>query len=315
MAGSVTLQVMLNAAESPGRCPLCHGESFKTAFLELHTCDVCALVISPAIWRVNVNEEMEREWFEGQFGADASFWVRTFEALNNRRTIRRIQAFKTRGRLLEIGPGTGSFLAAARKSGYAIRGCDLSRTVAASLSTRGIDVHCGVLRDLRKDEPFDVIVMNHVVEHVSDPVGFLREASELLADDGIIHLAVPNIACVEASLSGWISYQPYHLVYFTPHTLKYAVHRAGLVPCEMSTHESFSGWFLALVRSALRNGTLTASRVGRSSSSSAKDRSALVEHCYRLAMVGSGVVTWPLRWLQAVSGRGDEIICIVRKAK
>lgn len=39
---------------------------------------------------------------------------------------------------------------------------------------------------------------------------------------------------------------------------------------------------------------------------------SLVEHPYRLAMVAAGAVTWPLRRLQGVLGRGDELLMVAR---
>jgi hypothetical protein len=43
-------------------------------------------------------------------------------------------------------------------------------------------------------------------------------------------------------------------------------------------------------------------------------RAALVEHVYRLAMVATGLVLFPLRWFQATLGYGDELVCLARKA-
>ena len=39
---------------------------------------------------------------------------------------------------------------------------------------------------------------------------------------------------------------------------------------------------------------------------------SLVEDPYRLAMVTAGAVTWPLRRLQGVLGRGDELVMVAR---
>jgi len=39
---------------------------------------------------------------------------------------------------------------------------------------------------------------------------------------------------------------------------------------------------------------------------------ALVEHPCRLAMVGAGAVTWPVRRVQGALGRGDELMMVAR---
>jgi hypothetical protein len=126
---------------------------------------------------------------------------------------------------------------------------------------------------------------------------------------------VPNVACWEARLRGWASYEPYHLTYFTPATLKHAVTSSGLRLEQLFTRESFSGWVLAGLRSGLgvnRNGSIQPN-VWSERASTGRARSALVEHAYRLAMVCAGSLLWPLRVWQGSIGRGDEIICIARR--
>lgn len=108
-------------------------------------------------------------------------------------------------------------------------GCDLSAPICQRVSqTYGIAMHDGSLTSLVGENRFDVIVMNHVLEHVNQPIEFLREVHRLLAPGGVAHIAVPNVACWEAGLAGWTSYEPYHLVYFDPRTLERTVSAGGL---------------------------------------------------------------------------------------
>jgi 2-polyprenyl-3-methyl-5-hydroxy-6-metoxy-1,4-benzoquinol methylase len=277
------------------------------------------LVLSPAIWETQVNERMEEEWFgEGYGERKSSFWVEWFEAWNNRGTLSRLALLPHAGRkLLEIGVGSGSFLNAARKRGYDVLGCDLSAPICRRVEQDfGVPMHCGPLNSLNGRGRFDVVVMNHVLEHVQRPVEFLQDVLRLLAPGGVVHIAVPNIACWEARLSGWTSYEPYHLTYFDRQTLARAVESAGFSLDTVITKDSFSGWFLALLRTVLgvnrEHGAITRP-AAVSTSSRAGHRSSLVEHGYRLAMVFWGGGLWPLRWLQGKLGHGDEAICIASK--
>jgi 2-polyprenyl-3-methyl-5-hydroxy-6-metoxy-1,4-benzoquinol methylase len=276
------------------------------------------MVLSPAIWRPLVNEAMEEDWF-GEPSQDAlSFWVNHFEAWNNKRTLTRLAEASSPGhRLLEIGVGSGSFLTAARQTGYEVMGCDLSASICQRVRhTYHIPMHGGHLTALAGESRFDVVVMNHVLEHVDQPIELLRDVHRLLSPRGIVHIAVPNIGCWEAWLPGWTSYEPYHLAYFTPQTLKRVVFASGLAIEHLATHESFSGWFLAVLRSALRvnqaGGAVTRPPITSARYAKAS-RPKLLEHAYRLAMVCSGAALWPLRMAQEQLGRGDEAICIARK--
>ena len=121
--------------------------------------------------------------------------------MNNRRTLKRLfyAGNTARGRLLEVGVGSGSLLTAARTQGYSSSGCDLSAAACRRIGrTAGISVYCGPLQSFPGDDLFDVIVMNHLLEHVADPVALLNAARRRLRSGGLLHLAVPNVGSWEA---------------------------------------------------------------------------------------------------------------------
>lgn len=299
------------------QCSICQCSEFRAYKFGLERCNGCGLVVSPAISNVQVNEWNE-EWFGDGYNK-SSFWVRRFENWNNRRTLKRLgRSFLSGKRLLEIGLGSGSFLKAASDAGAEVLGCDLSPAICLhAQKTYGVTVHCGPLSTLQEANEFQVVVMNHVLEHVQDPVGFLREVHRRLAPGGIVHIAVPNLSCLEAILSGWTSYEPYHLAYFEPRTLTRTVTQAGLAVERLQTLDSFSGWFLAILRTLLGVNRQPGAIVTRSANDNGRQpwsqRKPWVEHTYRLSMVITGVVIWPLRWVQSLLGVGDELICLAYK--
>ena len=301
------------------RCPICMCTDFTPREMGLWACNQCSIVFSPSIWQPQANEILEDEWFGENYRPVTSSWVRTFESLNNRRTLARLSRAKAPGnRLLEVGVGSGSFLQAAQNNGLNVVGCDLSKAIVSRVNQEfGIEMQCASLSDIPGEGRFDIIVMNHVLEHVSDPVGFLRDAFRLLSPGGIIHLSVPNQASWEAKLPGWTSYEPYHLLYFNPIALRHVVTEASFSIEKEMTYEPFAGWFLAVLRTLLginRNGQILDSSNSKYRSKNTH-RPSLIEHAYRVAMVLSGIGLWPLRYLQARYGHGEEAICIARKDK
>ncbi len=298
-------------------CPICAGSTFHSYKLGLVQCSFCDVVLSPSVWQQGANKAMEEKFFGEDYISASSVWVELFESWNNKKTLARVARSHSPGhRLLEIGVGSGSFLNAARTSGYEVMGCDLSGPICRQVRHKyGITTHNVPVTTLMGRKNFDVIVMNHVLEHTNEPIELLRGVEQLLTPDGLLHIVVPNIACWEATLSGWVSYEPYHLTYFTPQTLKKTISATGLEMISFFTYDSFSGWFLALLRTALRvnraGGTVTLLR--NSLIKHVKHRSSILEHAYRIAMVLFGGAIWPLRWLQSKLGYGDEMVCIARK--
>jgi len=155
-----------------------------------------------------------------------------------------------------------------------------------------------------------------VLEHVQRPVDFLKVVERLLVPGGIIHIAVPNVKCWESALRGWASYEPYHLTYFDLETLTRAVEMAGFSCESVRTYDSFSGWFLAALRTVMDVNKVHGAVIrpaGVATRTASGRRNMVVEHAYRLAMLTVGGVITPFRRLQGKLGYGDELVCIARK--
>jgi SAM-dependent methyltransferase len=229
---------------------------------------------------------------------------------------------------LEVGVGGGQFLVSAKKAGFTVEGCDISKGICEHMqNTYGIHMFMGELGSVPQTG-YDVIVMNHVLEHVEKPLSMLRDAYERLRTGGLLHIAVPNVACLEARFASWNSYERYHLCYFTPKTLEKLVLKAGFEVVFRTTHESFSAWFLVLLRGLLMKrkpqpytgywqaGPHRSEKEGircEVAEVLAKSRGHWLENTYRIITLTFGMLIWPIRKAQGAYEKGDELITIARK--
>jgi SAM-dependent methyltransferase len=136
------------------------------------------------------------------------------------------------GRLLEIGCGTGDFLAEAQAAGFDVAGVEVSADAVRAARARVGEsaVHLGELPDVAPGlGTFDVCVLWDVLEHARNPLDLLREARALLRPDGVLALATPSLDSWSARLLGerWMEIKPEHLFYFDGRTLQGALFRAG----------------------------------------------------------------------------------------
>ncbi|MEM2916596.1 MAG: class I SAM-dependent methyltransferase [Candidatus Woesearchaeota archaeon] len=136
------------------------------------------------------------------------------------------------GKILDVGCGNGSFLYKMRAAGMDAYGVELSAEGAKEAQRLGLDVKCGTLEQQKyPSKYFDVITLNHVLEHVADPVKTLQELGRILKQNGTLIIAVPNSRSLARFLFGryWASLDvPRHLTTHNVKTMCIAARKAGL---------------------------------------------------------------------------------------
>ncbi len=197
----------------------------------IHACTDCGVRM---VWPIPGPEELARVYTAAYFqrGDKYSEAAKKAARENDRRKLGWIQARQPRGKLLDVGCATGSFLAAAREAGYEISGVEPAESAAATASERlGIAVHSGDLASASLPAGwFDVATLWDVIEHVTDPSAVIGEAARILAPGGILVVSTGDIASPWARLTGFrwpLLTPPQHLFYFTPSSLRCLVERHG----------------------------------------------------------------------------------------
>ena len=94
-------------------------------------------------------------------------------------------------RLLDVGCGTGAILESFSRR-YQAFGTDMAPQAIDFCRERGLTrLYCGTLETYPPSEPFDLLTMLDMLEHVEDDGGLLRAARRLLRAEGHILIAVP----------------------------------------------------------------------------------------------------------------------------
>lgn len=149
--------------------------------------------------------------------------------------------------LLDVGCGNGQFLVKMRELGWEVMGVEPdAEAVGIAREKFGIEVFQGPLKEARlPDNSFDAITMNHVIEHVPDPIGLLRECRRVLKPGGRLVVITPNIKslgrCVFSEYwRGWEV--PRHLFLFSPGALRVCAERARLIVQELRSTAKGARW-------------------------------------------------------------------------
>lgn len=141
-------------------------------------------------------------------------------------------------RLLDVGCNEGRNLGLFAQSGFRAEGVEPNQVAWDVARRLGLVVHLGDLDDLPVEDPFDVIVMSNVLEHVQDPSKALSQAWARLRPGGEIWISCPNAQSWLRHRFGaaWINWHPpFHLVHFTEDALVSLLAREGFVVTDRQT--------------------------------------------------------------------------------
>lgn len=142
-------------------------------------------------------------------------------------------------RVLDVGCGNGDFLERMRFLDWDAVGLETDPVSRQLARNKGIEVlDTGLLELERQATPFDVITMSHVVEHLPDPLAYLKKCRELLGEQGQLVILTPNVLSLSHKKyrEFWVDLDPpRHLYHFSPSNLSAMVQTAGFRIDEVRT--------------------------------------------------------------------------------
>jgi len=150
--------------------------------------------------------------------------------LGRRRFLRYVPR-EGKGRLLDFGCGSGSYVARMMAAGWEAEGLDLSSNAVAVGREAGLTIHEGTLPGAEfPDGHYDAITMWHSLEHVPSPKATLKAIHDLLRPGGLLLVACPRFDSLAANWfkSNWGGLRlPGHLTHFSRGSLKRHLQAAG----------------------------------------------------------------------------------------
>jgi len=154
-------------------------------------------------------------------------------------------------RVLDIGCDTGAFLSsAARQFGVIPVGIDVAARPVGVARDSGIEAYQASVEDAPSPlRDYPLITAIDLIEHVTDPLTFLRAIRERLMPGGVSYIETPNIGSAVYRFGGLLCrltrghpgavferlFPPQHIQYFTKHSLAGLVRQSGLELLSLST--------------------------------------------------------------------------------
>jgi 2-polyprenyl-3-methyl-5-hydroxy-6-metoxy-1,4-benzoquinol methylase len=202
-------------------------------------------------------------------------------ALKNKLKLINVQSSK--GKLLDIGAGTGDFLVVAKNDGWHTIGIEPSEKAKEIATNKGVNF-ANSLADLESNS-FDIITMWHVLEHVPNLEEYLSELKRLVKPAGTILIAVPNFKSFDANYYGkfWAAFDvPRHIWHFSKTAIEklFAEKEMKLIDVLPMKFDSF---YVSLLSEKYKSGKMNFVRaffVGLKSNLSGKKTKEFSSHIY-----------------------------------
>lgn len=221
-------------------CPVCRSRtprptSYSWDPFAVVRCGACRVwYLSPRLSEQAMNARYRDDDYFG--GGASGYRDYAHQEPSLRVTFRRLLRILERrgltgGSLLEVGCGFGYLLEEATPRFRRRVGTEMSPAAAARAEHRADRVVCGGVADLGPGERYDTIVALQVIEHVYEPVPFVRSLAERLRPGGVLVLSTPNMGSPWRRVLGrrWPSFKvPEHVVFYDNRTLPALMRRAGL---------------------------------------------------------------------------------------
>ena len=149
--------------------------------------------------------------------------------------------------ILDYGAATGNFVAVARKEGHLCEGIEFSEDARlTAMNSLGIKLLSADESQTLNHEQFDVVHMNHVLEHMPNPLEHLKWCRDILNEDGLLSIEVPNqfdndldrvrrFLKVGGRQKNFNSYSLHHTYFFTSTSMKRLMQESGFEIIQIRT--------------------------------------------------------------------------------
>jgi len=242
----------------PEKCPLCssgpakqsvvtshvYGKRNKrsSAFFHCKNCDVRYQFPSLSEEEEVLFYTEEFESFMSSRSGESGGWLKAEQHVEaNQKTYQRrikyLSSFlEPKMNILEVGCSSGFMLYPLINDGHNCVGIEPSGVFSNFLSDNGIEVYDSLDNYKKINESqsfFDLIMHYFVLEHISDPINFLKSQLELISSNGKIIFEIPNVADPLASIYDIPAFERFywslaHPWYFSESSLDFLLSQLGV---------------------------------------------------------------------------------------
>jgi 2-polyprenyl-3-methyl-5-hydroxy-6-metoxy-1,4-benzoquinol methylase len=232
----------------------------KEIFELYHDETLDMLITSPQPELQNLGRYYESEDYISHTDNKRSLFEKAYHFVKNialKNKLNLINAEQSqKGKILDIGAGTGDFLLTAKNDGWKTVGVEPSERAKNIAKQKGISF-VEEISELENNS-FDVITMWHVLEHVPNLEFQIQELKRLLKPTGTLIVAVPNFKSYDAKYYNefWAAFDvPIHFWHFSKKAIQSLFEKVDM-KLEKVLPMKFDSFYVSLLSEKYKTGKM-----------------------------------------------------------
>lgn len=300
-------------------CTICNSElstlsnvnHLNCVFYRCLSCNHQVLSLNTNHEKYDYFDNVQEIFYEKKYDWILSPFARWISSQDAKERVKHLKGLIRGGKVLEVGPGSGEVMFAAKKEGFDIEGVECSKKLCNYLRSTSIcKIYDGMLEEVDfGDTKYDVVLSYHVIEHVPDPVTHLECVARRINPGGYLILATPNSLSWNHRIfkRRWTGYSVAHLNLFSKDSIELCLRNAGWKILDISTKE-YTFDLLYSIKTAIKPKKRILGTKLRDSwlKSMPLQFGRIVFFCF-------SVVVLPFCYIQSRLGGGNELLIIAQK--
>ncbi len=224
------------------KCEACQKTQYSTISLNDYNVLECLSCGMGMVDPIPSNEKLEKLYNSAEYFAEhmsydySTLSENRINALIKENTSYHLKHLKrfldlTGKKVLEIGCGGGFLLKGLQQEGAEVKGLETSNASVDFINKKlKLSVQNANFETVEFNDKFDLIILNHVLEHFVHVLPALQKIESNLNKGGLLYLRVPDFGSFDrrAYKQHWPAFLPFHIYYFTERSLQSLLKQNGL---------------------------------------------------------------------------------------
>ncbi|MCH3883788.1 class I SAM-dependent methyltransferase [Tenacibaculum sp. MSW2] len=208
----------------------------------------------------NLSSYYESENYISHTDGKKGVFEKVYQLVKNytlKRKLKLINSFNSEEKtILDIGAGTGDFLATCKNDNWQVLGIEPNKKAREIAASKNITLQENI--SVVKNKKFDVITLWHVLEHVENLEEYIQQLKALLKENGTLIIAVPNYKSYDANhyKKYWAAFDvPRHLWHFSQTSISKLFSKENITIVK-TLPMKFDSYYVSLLSERYKNGKM-----------------------------------------------------------